>query len=84
MDGVKLTFADGALEEIAKHAIERNTGARGLRAIMEGIMMDIMYDIPSRADVDTVVITSETVNGGEPEYILKRDTISEEIIDPEA
>ncbi len=84
MDGVKLTFADGSLEEIAKLALERNTGARGLRAIMEGLMMDIMYDIPSRADIDTVVITAETVKGGQPEYILKRDTATEETADPEA
>ena len=82
MDGVKLTFADGALEEVAKLALERNTGARGLRSIMEGIMMDIMYEIPSRADIDTVIITADTVKGGQPEFILKRDTA--EITDPEA
>ena len=82
MDGVKLEFADGALEQIAKLALERNTGARGLRAITENLMTDIMYEIPSRADIDTVVITADTVNGGKPEYILKRDI--SETTDPEA
>ena len=81
MDGVKLEFADGALEEIAKLALERNTGARGLRAIMESLMANIMYEIPSRADVDKVIITGATVKGGKPEYVLKRD-ITEQ--DPEA
>ena len=87
MDGVKLEFADGALEQIAKLALERNTGARGLRAITEGIMTDIMYDIPSRADIDTVIITADTVCGGKPEYILKRELSETEIkteADPEA
>ena len=73
MDGVKLEFADGALEEVAQLALDRNTGARGLRAILENIMTGIMYEIPSRADVDTVVITPETVRGAKPEYILKRE-----------
>ena len=74
MDGVKLEFAEGSLEQIAKLAIERNTGARGLRAITESLMTNIMYEIPSRADIETVVITPETVKGGEPVYKLKRDT----------
>jgi ATP-dependent Clp protease ATP-binding subunit ClpX len=81
MDGVKLEFADGALEEIAKLALERNTGARGLRAIMESLMANIMYEIPSRADVDKVIITGATVKGGKPEYVLKRDITKQ---DPEA
>ena len=46
MDGVKLTFDDDALIAIAKKALERKTGARGLRAIMEGVIMDLMYEIP--------------------------------------
>ena len=63
MDGVKLEFEDGALEAIADEAIVRNTGARGLRSIMEKMMTDIMYEIPSRADIDTVIITADTVKG---------------------
>ncbi len=73
MDGVKLEFAKGALEAIADLALERNTGARGLRAIMESMMTSIMYEIPSRADIEKVVITADTVKGGEPNLVLKRD-----------
>ena len=74
MDGVKLTFAEGAMETIAKLALERNTGARGLRAIMENLMLSTMYEIPARKDVAEVQITPESVRGLEkPRYILLRD-----------
>jgi len=62
-DGVELTFADGALEVVAEKAIERNIGARGLRAVMEGFLTDIMYDIPSDPTVRRVVITPGCVRG---------------------
>ena len=62
-DGVELSFADGALEAVADKAIERNIGARGLRAVMEGILTDIMYDIPSDPLVQRVVITPSCANG---------------------
>lgn len=72
MDNVELKFTDEALEKIAELAISQNTGARGLRSIMENIMTDIMYSIPSRDDVKTIIITPETVEfKSEPEYILK-------------
>lgn len=61
LDGAELEFTDEALKEIASLAIERNTGARGLRAIIEDIMLDIMYDIPSRNDIEKVIITLDTV-----------------------
>ena len=61
MDGVTREFEEGAIEAIATLAIERKTGARGLRAIIEDIMMDIMYDIPSRDDVAKVTVTRGTV-----------------------
>ena len=61
MDGVQLEFEADALEEIARLALERKTGARGLRAILEAIMLDVMYDIPSRDDVKKCVITKDTV-----------------------
>lgn len=61
MDEAELEFTDGALHEIAKEAIKRNTGARGLRSIIEGIMLDIMFDLPSRDDIVKCVITEETV-----------------------
>ena len=48
MDGVKLKFTDGALAAVAREALERNAGARGLRAILENAMLDIMYEVPSR------------------------------------
>ena len=62
-DEVELTFADGALEAVADKAIERNIGARGLRAVMEGILTDIMYDIPSDPSVQRVVITEACAKG---------------------
>ncbi len=72
IDGVILELEDAALKLIAKKAIERKTGARGLRGIIEGIMMDIMYEIPSRDDIEKVIITEDTiVNGSEPTIILK-------------
>ncbi|MGZ0052679.1 ATP-dependent protease ATP-binding subunit ClpX [Brevibacillus gelatini] len=61
LDGVELEFDAGALLQIAKEAIKRNTGARGLRAIIEQIMLDMMYELPSRDDVTKCVITEETV-----------------------
>jgi ATP-dependent Clp protease ATP-binding subunit ClpX len=61
LDGVELEFEPGALTQIAKEAIKRNTGARGLRAIIEQIMLDMMYELPSREDISKCVITEETV-----------------------
>lgn len=72
IDGVELEFKKEALENIAEKAIERKTGARGLRGIIEELMLDIMYEIPSRNDIEKCIITEETVkNGKEPELILK-------------
>ena len=71
LDGTELEFTDGALEAIAAKAIDRNTGARGLRAIIEETMLDIMYEVPSRNDVAGVTVTEDTVAGGEPEITLK-------------
>ncbi len=61
MDNVELEFTDEALEAVADQAIHRGTGARGLRAIMEEVLLPVMYDIPSRDDVAKVVVTGETV-----------------------
>ena len=72
MDGVTLHLDDDALGAIAALAIERNTGARGLRSIMENLMMKMMYEIPSRTDITDVIITADCVNGkGEPQYLFK-------------
>ena len=62
-DKVELAFDEGALEAVADKAIERNIGARGLRAVMEGLLTDIMYDIPSDPTVEKVVITPACVRG---------------------
>ena len=72
LDGVELEFGEGACEAVAKLAIERNIGARGLRSIMEDFMMPIMYDIPSKENIKKVVITKELVNGiGEATFITE-------------
>ncbi|AEF25057.1 ATP-dependent Clp protease ATP-binding subunit ClpX [Streptococcus parauberis KCTC 11537] len=62
-DGVELEFNQEALEAIASKAIDRNTGARGLRSIIEETMLDIMFDIPSQEDITKVIITKEAVSG---------------------
>src|SRR5881409_1978595 len=70
MESVDLTLADEALNAIAKKAIERKTGARGLRSIMEGILLDTMFDLPSLEGVEEVVISKEVVEGtARPLYI---------------
>lgn len=73
MDGVALEFQEEALEEIADQAIERNTGARGLRAIMEEILVPVMYDIPDREDISRVIITAESVRGETEPVLVDRD-----------
>ena len=72
LDGIKLEFEDGAFNEIAKLAIERETGARGLRAILEGIMMKPMFTLPSEPDVDRVVITAGYVRGNEELTVIRK------------
>jgi len=61
LDGVELEFTDTALDAIADQAIKRSTGARGLRAIMEEVLMSVMYEVPSRKDVARVVVTEDVV-----------------------
>ena len=69
-DGVELEFAPGALEAVADKAIEMKIGARGLRSVMEGVMTDVMYTVPSDSTVSKVVITADCVkNGTAPEII---------------
>ena len=72
MENVKLEFEADALKALAEKSVKRGTGARGLRSILENMMMDIMYDIPSRSDVEKCVITRETVEGGKPTLVLKK------------
>ncbi|MYV14585.1 ATP-dependent Clp protease ATP-binding subunit ClpX [Ligilactobacillus salivarius] len=70
-DDVSLRFEDDAVKEIAHLAIERNTGARGLRSIVEATMRDIMFDIPSEDNIKEVVITKDTVDGKSKPEIVK-------------
>ncbi len=69
MDGVRLTFEEDAIRSIAKQAIERKCGARGLRAIIEDAMLDTMFELPGMPDVNECIITKEAVNGGKPTLI---------------
>jgi ATP-dependent Clp protease ATP-binding subunit ClpX len=73
LDGVELEFDEGALSEIAKEAIERKTGARGLRSIIESTMLDVMYELPSRDDVKKCIITAKTITEKEKPKLLLED-----------
>ena len=72
LDNVALEFEEDALRAIAKKAIDRNTGARGLRSIVENVMMETMYEVPSRDDIKQVIVTKESVNdNSQPIMVLK-------------
>ncbi len=74
MDEVLLEFTADSLDEIASKAIERNTGARGLRTILEDLMLGVMFDIPSNADIEKCVIQKECVTDGkDPDLIINKD-----------
>jgi ATP-dependent Clp protease ATP-binding subunit ClpX len=76
-DNVRLKFSDGALSAIAKKAIQRKTGARGLRAILEEIMLDVMYEIPSQTGIKDCLITEETIlNNEKPVLIYEKQAES--------
>ena len=72
LDGVELEFENDALSEIAKLALERNTGARGLRAIVETLMMDVMYEMPSRDDVERCIVTRDAIRLAKQPRLVKR------------
>ncbi len=85
MDGVELVFSDEALQAVADLAIERQTGARGLRAILESAMTKLMYEIPSRRDLAKVEITPACIRGtGDCNYTLLRDLPSADLPRPDA
>jgi ATP-dependent Clp protease ATP-binding subunit ClpX len=70
LEGVGLQFTEGALIAVAKQALTHGTGARGLRSIMERLLLDLMYDLPGSADVTEVVITEQAVSeGAEPTIV---------------
>lgn len=70
MDNVELVFEEGALKAIAEEAMKRNAGARGLRAIIESIMRDVMYEVPSRADVKKCIVTEEVIREHKPPTLV--------------
>lgn len=73
-EGVELKFTDGAMRAVVKEAIERKTGARGLRAILEGSMLEMMYEIPGTTGLKEVIITEEAIlKKGEPILVYKPD-----------
>ncbi|MCF3937731.1 ATP-dependent Clp protease ATP-binding subunit ClpX [Gordonia sp. Z-3] len=84
MDNVELEFSKDALEAVADQAIHRGTGARGLRAIMEEVLLPVMYDIPSRDDVEKVVVTGETVRDNVLPTIVPRKNSRDERRDKSA
>ena len=76
MEGCELEFRDDALKAVAKKSMERKTGARGLRSIMENILLDTMYDLPSSEDIVKVVIDEGVINNGtEPLLIYETSDI---------
>ena len=77
-DDVKLTFEPDAIDAIAEKALERKTGARGLRSIMENIMMDIMYEIPSDDTIESCVVTKESVEGTSQPFVVHREAMRTE------
>lgn len=78
MDGTELEFQDEALHRIAQQALEQKTGARGLRTIVEKIMMEVMFDLPSEENIKKCVITPEAVEGTEPPRLIRVDETDKE------
>ena len=82
MEDVDLVFEDSALRAIAKKALERNTGARGLRSILENVLLETMYDLPSRTDIGAVVINDAVINdNAKPEYKAERQPKTEQVVE---
>ena len=72
LDGVQLEFTDEAIGSIADLALARGTGARGLRAILEELLLDVMFDVPSEDDVAQVLVTQDAVDGVAPPTMVPR------------
>ncbi|MBT7310112.1 ATP-dependent Clp protease ATP-binding subunit ClpX [bacterium] len=77
MEDVELTFEEDAIEAIAEKAIERKIGARGLRSILEDVMCDIMYNVPSQPEVQGVIITAEAVSGDKPATLVYAEDVAD-------
>ena len=78
LDGVEVEFTQEALHQVAKEAIQRNTGARGLRAIMENVLMNIMFEVPSRHDVRKVIIDDAVMRKEKPPVLLLVNEVEEQ------
>ena len=79
-DSIELVFTDDALVEIAEHALARETGARGLRSIIELALLDVMFELPSRTDVTKCVLTKETISRGQkPTLVTSAEGVVDEI-----
>ncbi|MCL6560054.1 MAG: ATP-dependent Clp protease ATP-binding subunit ClpX, partial [Firmicutes bacterium] len=73
LDGVTLEFTPDALDAVSEEALKRNTGARGLRAILEDVMLEVMYDIPSREDIARCIVTRDVIARKEPPRVIAVD-----------
>ena len=82
-DGIELVFADEALVSIAERALERETGARGLRSIIEETLLDVQFELPSRRDVRKCVVTKETVENGLPPTLVT-EAVEDDAVEDEA
>ena len=82
-DSIELVFTDDGLTEIAQRALERETGARGLRSIIEAALLDVMFELPSRRDVTKCVITKETIAQGiRPTLVTSAEAVGDEPDEP--
>jgi ATP-dependent Clp protease ATP-binding subunit ClpX len=82
-DNIELVFTEDGLWEIAQRALERETGARGLRSIIEGALLDVMFELPSRRDVTKCVITKETISKGQkPTLVTLGGTVADDFDEP--
>jgi ATP-dependent Clp protease ATP-binding subunit ClpX len=77
LDKVELAFTPSALSAAAEQALARKTGARALRSIVEEALLDVMFDIPERADIRKCIITEETIRGGRPPLLLTQAQVDE-------
>ena len=76
-EDVRLRFTDGALRAVAREALQRKSGARGLRAILENAMLELMYELPSRDDVEECVVNEDVIEqGADPILVFKREAES--------
>ena len=80
MEGAELEFREDALRAIARKAMQRKTGARGLRTIMEGVLLETMYDLPSLKGVSKVVVDESVIEGHSPPYIVFKSEPAEETV----